>query len=74
MSETHKTSEKECPSCEGRGWRDGYDGTRLCFTCDGCGVDPQTLTERQRDTLRLVTKLMDARERVSNDAIRQALR
>ena len=74
MSERETELASECTSCEGRGWREGYDGTRLCFTCDGCGVDPSTLTERQRETLRIVTKLVDARERVANDAIRKALR
>lgn len=27
-----------CPTCEGKGWLQGWDGEMLCVICDGSGL------------------------------------
>lgn len=57
----------DCPSCFGKGYKDDYEGVRLCLACDGCGYD---LDSGQRVVLRVVERLTRARDEVKARVLR----
>lgn len=57
----------DCTSCNGNGYKDDWNGVRICLTCDGCGYD---LDSEQRAYFKIVERLLRARDEVKARVLR----
>ncbi len=55
----------DCPSCDGKGYKDDWDGVRLCGACEGCGFD---VDSEQRTVVSIVRRLLQAHAEVKRRA------